>query len=349
MSDEKGKTLSRCQFIKNSLSLAGGLAIGAKSTFGAPAILTSREKSQSNINGVQIGAITYSYRSMPDQSAEAVLRNVVNSGISTIELMGDPAERYAGRPANPVDFRTFYGLMQKAENDNLNSDQQTQFDEMRSKLEAFGEKVAEWRSTVSMDKFVELREMYNEAGVSIFAWKPNAFGENNTDEEINYAFRAARALGAQACTTEHPGDDAQTKRLGDLAANHEIYISYHAHTQATPTFWDTALEQSEYNAINFDIGHYVAAGNPNPLEFIRANHDRIESMHMKDRTTPANDQKNLPWGEGDTPLRETLQLMQEENYAFPGTIELEYDIPEGSNAVKEVSRCLDFCRDVLDG
>src|SRR6187200_2948859 len=52
------------------------------------------------INGVQIGTITYSYRSMPDQSAEATLKYIVDSGISAIELMGGPVESFAGAPTS---------------------------------------------------------------------------------------------------------------------------------------------------------------------------------------------------------------------------------------------------------
>ena len=47
---------------------------------------------------MQIGTITYSYRSMPDQSAEATLKYIVDSGISGIELMGGPVESFAGAP-----------------------------------------------------------------------------------------------------------------------------------------------------------------------------------------------------------------------------------------------------------
>ena len=52
-------------------------------------------KPNSKINGVQVGAITYSYRSMPDQSAEATLQYIVDSGISAIELMGGPVNDWA--------------------------------------------------------------------------------------------------------------------------------------------------------------------------------------------------------------------------------------------------------------
>src|SRR3954463_3370341 len=58
-------------------------------------------KPNSVFDGVQIGTITYSYRSMPDQSAEATLKYIVDSGVSGIELMGGPVESFAGAPAAP--------------------------------------------------------------------------------------------------------------------------------------------------------------------------------------------------------------------------------------------------------
>src|SRR5579872_3089868 len=54
----------------------------------------------SNFDGVQVGVITYSYRSMPGANdAEALLKYIVDSGISGIELMAPAAEIYAGSPA----------------------------------------------------------------------------------------------------------------------------------------------------------------------------------------------------------------------------------------------------------
>jgi hypothetical protein len=34
-------------------------------------------------------------------------------------------------------------------------------------------------------------------------------------------------------------------------------------------------------------------------------------------------------------------------WTMPATIELEYEVPEGSDPMKEVARCLQFCRDAL--
>jgi sugar phosphate isomerase/epimerase len=250
-------------------------------------------------------------------SAEQLLQYCIQCNINAIELMGEPAEAYAGIP-------------QRASGEDR---------------AVYMKKVADWRESASMDKFNELRKMFNDAGIKIYAWKPNALNAKNTDAEIDYAFKAGKALGVTHVTVELPADDAQTKRLGDIAAKHKIYVGYHAHLQATPTLWDTALSQSEYNAINLDIGHYTAGTSSSPVPFILKNHARIMSMHMKDRKY--HDGPNQPWGQGDTPIAEVLQLLKKNKYKFPATIEFEYDVPAGSDAVKEVIKCREFAAKAL--
>ena len=97
---------------------------------------------------------------------------------------------------------------------------------------------------------------------------------------------------------------------------------------------------------NVDFNHFVAAGG-DPAEFLSKFHGRISSFHMKDRTTPEHGQKNLPWGTGDTPLDVLLQMAEKNNWTMPATIELEYDVPQGSDAVNEVQKCLDYCKRAL--
>jgi sugar phosphate isomerase/epimerase len=70
-------------------------------------------------------------------------------------------------------------------------------------------------------------------------------------------------------------------------------------------------------------------------------------MHLKDRKTKENGGDNVEWGKGDTPIKEILQLLQNKKYGIPVSIELEYDIPEGSDAVKEVKKCADFAKKCL--
>jgi sugar phosphate isomerase/epimerase len=332
--------------MKNEISRRGFLSVVPLATFG---IMLNKQafnwldKPNSKFAGVQMGVITYSFRSMP-HDIDQLLQFCVDANISAIEMMGDPAEDFAGKPKNPNPFRM--GPPPKG----ATPGQRPQMtDEQKAQMAEYNKKVAAWRETATMEKFVEIKKKFNAAGVSIYAFKPNAFGPNNSDAEVEYAMKAAKTLGATSVTLEMPTDTNQTKRLGDLGTKHKMYVGYHAHLQATDSLWNEALEQSPFNSLNLDVGHYIAVGGKNTKEsllaFIEAKHDRITSMHLKDRT--ADGKGNLVWGNGDTPIKEILTLIKKKKYKFPVTIELEYDIPEGSNAVKEVANCVAFAKNIL--
>ncbi len=339
---------SRRQFLGTAATLLTATAIARSEVFGTPAIIDNFGKNKSLINGVQIGTITYSFREMPDQSAEATLQYVLDCGIGAIELMGNPAESYAGAPKNSLDMRSIFPLMRKRfEKQELSDDEKKVLAEADEKMKAYRAELAQWRLNAPIQKFEELGKLYKKAGVSIYAFKPDAFGIQNSDAEIEYGLKAAKALGANQVTLEHPSNDAHTLKLGKAAERFGLKVGYHGHEQQTYTFWDTALAQSPANALNLDFGHFVAAGNPNPIDIIKQKYERIVSMHIKDRQSKANGRGNLPWGQGDTPIKEVLQLMRANKYSFPATIELEYKIPEGSNAVAEVKKCLEFCKNAL--
>ena len=302
----------------------------------------------SKFDGVQIGVITYSYRSMPGANdAAALLKYIVDSGVSGIELMGPAAEIYAGSPASGGrggggagggrgPGRGAGGGGGRAP---LTPEQQAAQQARAAELKA-------WRLSVSMDKYEALRKMYNDAGVDIYAFKlePNP---NMSDEEYEYIFHVADTLGANHVTLELSNNAAFTKRIGDFAAKKKMRVAYHAHTQASLTAWDAVLEQSTGNAINLDCGHFVAGTSESPIPLIRKHSSRIASMHLKDRKKASNGGANLVWGQGETPIKEILMLMRQEKYKFPASIELEYDIPEGSDAVVETSKCVQFCKNAL--
>ena len=336
-------SISRRRFLGTTLLAAG--TVSAPSLFGAPAYIPSLFSRKS---GVNLGVITYSFRELPDQSAEATVSYIKQTGLTATELMGDPAESYAGKPEAPFSMREVWGAMRRANDENLSEEDKKKIQEMRDAMTAYSKEVAEWRSKVPMDKFKEVKKMFDADGISIYAFKPSTFSPNNSDVEIDYGFRAAKALGASHVTVEIPQDPAHSQRLGKFAAKHKIYMAYHGHEQQTPTVWDTALSQSDFNAINLDLGHWVAAGNPSPLDFIRSKHNHIKSMHVKDRKSPDNGKENVSFGTGDTPIVQVLQLMRDEKYTFPATIELEYPVPEGSDPVAEVRKCFNYCSGAIE-
>jgi sugar phosphate isomerase/epimerase len=207
--------------------------------------------------------------------------------------------------------------------------------------------LTQWRLSVSLDKYKALRKLYHDAGVNMYAFRLANMTPEMPDGEYEYFFNAAKALGANQITVELPGDPNLTQRVGDFAAKHKIMVGYHNHTQVNAHSWDVALSQSRYNGINFDVGHYAAATNESPIPFIKEHHDRITCLHLKDRKFRTNGGRNMQWGQGDTGLREVLQLIKTEKYQFPAGIELEYRIPQGSTPGAEITKCLQFCKDAL--
>ena len=378
--------LSRREFGK--LALAG---VPAATVLGGSDFFTAfaQGKPNSKIEGVQIGTITYSYRSMADQSAEATLKYIVESGISAVELMGGPIESYAGIPtaedgrggggrgagaagapgggrgergAIPAELPP--GARKGAWNGTEcvipapggggggggrggGRGRGEASAEQQAAQQAQAAKVKAWRTSVSMDPFKKLRKMYNDAGVTIYATK--MLSANMSDEEYEYVFNVAEALGANHTTLELLTDDAQLKRVCDFAMKKKIYAAYHTHAQGSMTAFDKAFALSKGNKANVDFGHWVAAGNVGgtPMQFLEKYHDRIGSFHLKDRTTPEHCSLNIAWGTGETPIKEILQLVKKNKWDVPGSIELEYNVPEGSDAVKEVKKCVDYCRAAL--
>jgi sugar phosphate isomerase/epimerase len=291
-------------------------------------------KPDSNFNGVQIGAITYSWRSMPT-TAEDILDYCLETGISSIELMGDVAETYAGAPPAP---------QWPGRGTEMTEEERAGF---RRTMEEAREKQREWRLSAPMDKYRELRKMYEDAGVDIHIVKFSP--AEWTDEEIDYAFEAAKALGAKGVSNEIGHEACQ--RLGKFAEKHDMYAIFHNHLQpGDPDFhFEDYLAYSPKNMLNLDVGHYFGATGKHPNQVIEKLHDRIFSIHLKDKTgkdgNPPN--TNMPWGEGDTPIADILTLIQQNGWPIYCDIELEYDIPEGSNAVKETAKCVAYCREIL--
>jgi sugar phosphate isomerase/epimerase len=205
-----------------------------------------------------------------------------------------------------------------------------------------------WRLALPMSIFKDFRKLYNDAGVTIYAVKDM---RTTTDDDLDYTFKVAQTLGASHVTMElmtNDSDGPAMKRLGDWAMKHKMFVAYHSHGQGSMTAFDVCFAASPGNRSNVDLGHFTSTqGGELALNFLNKFHDKISSFHLKDRTGPAHCELNLAWGNGETPIKEILQMVQKNKWTMPVSIEQEYNIPEGSDAVKEVAKCLEFCRKVL--
>lgn len=302
------QTSSRRDFLTSAAAFAAGLAM--------PRSILAADSSKPNsvMNGVRVGCISYSYRSMAN-SAEDVLKALVTDGLSEVELMGNTIQQYAGIGGGG---KAKGGAPEPAA------------------------KVTDAEREAQLAKCRDLRKMYNDAGVNIHLHK---LGFGQSDEEIEFNFLIAKALGAIGITTER--NDFLARRVAPFAEKHKIWVAFHNHTNNVPIIDkpDPIFDFGSFIGLNVDIGHYVAGTKgQSPIPVLEKYHDRIINLHLKDRTA---DGGNLPWGQGQTPIKEVLQLMRKEKWTFPANIELEYKIPDGSDAVKEVAKCVQYCREAL--
>lgn len=290
-------------------------------------------KPNSKFGGVQIGInAPYSFKGMPG-SADDVLQYMTKLNLSAAELRLQPVEGFlkAPVPGPAGSARAPLTAQQEAER--------------KAKIE----ELRKWRLSQSMAPFKAFRKKYEDAGVLIEIVKFDGI-DGMSDDVVDYCFQVAKALGAKAISCEIPV--SRTKRLGAFGDRHRLMIGYHGHAKvddpeafAKPESWETAFGFAKYNGANIDLGHFIAGNGFSPVPFLRKYRDRITHIHLKDRKK--DNGPNAVWGQGDTPIVEVLRLMQKEKWNFQATIEYEYPVPEGSDVLAEIGKCVEFCRKAL--
>jgi len=257
--------------------------------------------------GVRIGLnVPYSFGN-PLMSGDEILKNCAELGLSGVELRTQPVEAFLGAPAK-------------------------------------ADKLAEWRKSVSLDRVKDFRQKYEAAGVPIEIVKVDGLFKM-ADEELDYVFALAKALGGRAISSEISLQDADLKRIGSFADKHQFMVAYHGHAATTPAHWEKAFTFAKFHGANVDLGHFVAGNNISPVPFIKQYHERISHVHVKDRKLKNG--PNTPFGEGDTPIVEVLRLIRDNQWNIQATLEFEYQVPAGSTRMAELARAVKFCRDAL--
>ncbi len=291
-------------------------------------------KIDSKINGVQIGVQTYSFRELPPEGIlDAVIKAMTDIGLGMCELFAQQAEPVFMRPAGGGGGGGGGGRGQE------NPERAGARNKAREDLR-------HWRLSVSMDHFKSIRKKFDDAGISIFAYN-YSFNQSFTDEEIDRGFDMAKALGVRVITASTTLPVA--KRVAPFADKHKMIVAMHGHSNITdpnqfakPESFAAAMAMSKYFWVNLDIGHFTAAGY-DPVAYIKEHHDRISNLHLKDRKK--DEGPNVPWGEGDTPIKPVLLLLRDNKYPIPAFIEYEYKGADG--CVAEVKKCFEFCKAAL--
>jgi sugar phosphate isomerase/epimerase len=276
----------------------------------------------SRIAGVRVGVQTYSFRELPrpggGDMVDSIIAAMTDCGLGDCEIYApqvepqQPAER--GRPP--------------------------------SEIRQARENIRAWRLETPLDHFRAIRQKFDAAGISIYAYNysPNA---SYTDGEIDRGFEMAKALGAEIITSSTTIEVA--KRIAPFAEKHKMVVAMHGHSNtsvpgefASPESFAEAMKMSKYFRVNLDIGHFTAA-NFEAVQYLREQHQNVTNLHIKDRKKNQGD--NVPWGAGDTPIREVLQLLKRERWPIRAFIEYEHN--GAGTPVAEVKTCFAFVKQAL--
>ncbi|PYV37140.1 MAG: sugar phosphate isomerase/epimerase [Acidobacteria bacterium] len=209
------------------------------------------------------------------------------------------------------------------------------------------EELRKWRLETPLDHFKGVRTKFDKAGIELYAYNLS-FRDDFTDAEMDRGFEIAKALGVGIITASSTVSAA--KRIDGFARRHKIKVGMHGHDNvkdpneySSPESFARAMEgASEYTCVNLDIGHFTAAGF-DAVDYLSKHHDRIVTLHIKDRKRDHG--ANLPFGEGDTPIKEVLGLLRDKKWKIPANIEYEY---KGADTVAEVKKCYEYCRRALE-
>lgn len=261
-------------------------------------------KPNSKINGVQLGAQSYSFR---DRPLDEAIKGLVNVGLSEVELWQGHIEPPKG--TSEADIK-------------------------------------KWRtSPETLKQMKEVKKKFDDAGIKIYAVNIS-FNGKYTDDEIDNGMEMVKTLGTKYITAS--SKVSQATRINGFAKKHDVIVAMHGHDNtkdpdeySTPETFEKAMAGNSNIKINLDIGHFTAAGY-DPVDYLKKMHKDIVTLHIKDRKK--NHGANMPFGEGETPIKEVLQLLKTNKWAIPANIEYEY---KGADTLAEVKKCYAYCKQAL--
>ena len=307
----------RREFLK--ISGAGAAALAAPLALSQK---TPLPPIKSTFNGVVVGCNTYSFS---QSTLDEAVKNVASLGFGEAELHPRHGEPSFGTPFRPLDAV-------------LTPDE-------RKTMAANREKLRQWRLNEPLETFAAMGKKFKDAGLYLLAYNMN-FRDDMSDAEVERIFEMTKAMGCNLMTAV--GSNMLFRRLDPFAKKHKVRVGLHneGNLRSEKAYDEVRKGLSEWIAITFDIGHWeaYATENPDHVGFIKKYHNDIVNIHIKDRKR-GDKGANMPFGEGDTPIKEVLALLKRERYPIRAFVEYEYAGLRGSQ--EEVKRCVEYMRAAL--
>jgi sugar phosphate isomerase/epimerase len=275
-------------------------------------------KINSKIDGVQIGAISYSFNTLEQPDPMAIVKAYVAIGLGECELMSNHCESLAGAPAMPGfggagrgaggagrapggapgapgaaaaaaggapgaapgGAPGAPGAAGRGQGRGAGGGGRAPLTpEQQAEREAAVAKLAAWRAATTPATWKAVTKKFNDAGVTVALLCYN-MQDAMKDEDIEYGFKMAEGLGAKAISTSTTLTMA--KRIAPIADKHKLMVGYHGHDATNDPNQTATLES--YDTL-MGYGGYNGI-NLDIGHFTAANYDAVDFiMKHHDRIT----------------------------------------------------------------
>jgi sugar phosphate isomerase/epimerase len=226
--------LTRRQFLSSSAGLVAGA--GA---------LAAHEGIHSIVQGVQIGAQSYSFRDRPVEQAVEAMHKL---GLGECEMWSGHMERFGGKKMSREELR-------------------------------------DWRLKVDLAEFEKVGKLFKDEGIDLYAYNYSFREDFTDPEiergfEMAKALGAKVITASGNVSVSQRVDKVAQKHKMRVGMHNHSKIRDNEF--ATAEDFDRAMKGTKYIAINLDIGHFFGAGF-DPVDFLKKRHSDIVTLHVKDK------------------------------------------------------------------
>jgi sugar phosphate isomerase/epimerase len=303
-----------------------------KFALGAIPVSAAFARISSTVHGVQIGLAGFSLNGLPRKGIlDTIVKTMVDIGLGDCLLFAPSTE-----PAELADrARPARGAGGRAP---LSPEQAAAVEELR-----------QWRLSVPLDYYKAIRKKFNDAGIEISGFDA-ALGASPSDEELARACAVTKALGARFMMTPLPRSMA--KRLAPIAGRQGVKVGLQGRPNlnatdpdaiSKPRDYEEAVALSKNFGTSIDVGD-ATAGGYDAFKFVQDYHAHVFALNLKDRTKAG---LSVPWGEGDSHIKEILQLIRDKKYPIRCYIDCEYATAPGGSRIADVKRCFEYAKAAL--
>ncbi len=211
--------------------------------------------------------------------------------------------------------------------------------------------VKDVKDHLPMDPTLEAAALadYAAAGIKLHAAGAIYFPKDD-EADIRSKFEYCKRAGIGVIVAGDPTPES-LKWIERFVKEYDIRIAIHNHgpeDKFFPSPFDVLKVVKDMDpriGLCIDVGH-AARANANLVEAIHATGSRLYDMHVKDLTSFASRESQVPVGEGILPFREMFEALIKIDYK--GFVDLEYEI-HGDDPMPGVIESFAFMRGVLDG